>query len=150
MLYDNAHLLQIDREEEFHHYHLICPQCHQPNCKIDDIEPTYNEKLRAVIVNILGDCGHRWQLILYEMYGGSVGILNTSEIDYQYYINTPEWKQKATEAKEYAGWHCQLCNREGDKTTLHAHHRTYERLGNELPEDITVLCNKCHAKFHDK
>jgi hypothetical protein len=27
---------------------------------------------------------------------------------------------------------------------LEVHHRTYTRLGFEIPEDITVLCDDCH------
>ena len=76
--------------------------------------------------------------------------INPSNIDYQKYIQSPEWKEKALKAKERTGWRCQICNRHGDRKQLHAHHRTYERLGNELPEDITVLCPDCHEKFHGK
>ena len=64
------------------------------------------------------------------------------------YIRSKYWKAIADDKKEQAGWCCQLCNRSKDETTLHAHHRTYERLGFEAPEDITVLCARCHAKFH--
>jgi hypothetical protein len=28
---------------------------------------------------------------------------------------------------------------------LEAHHPTYTRLGVEIPEDITVLCDNCHT-----
>ena len=67
------------------------------------------------------------------------------KIDYKRYICSPEWKEKADAAKTSAGWRCQLCNSKGQ---LHAHHRTYERLGIEEPGDITVLCADCHARFH--
>ena len=30
------------------------------------------------------------------------------------------------------------------------HHRTYDNLGDEEPEDLVVLCRKCHATFHGK
>lgn len=70
--------------------------------------------------------------------------------DYYMYIESPAWHEKAIKAKELAGWRCQLCNKEGNQTTLHAHHRTYERLGFELDGDIIVLCAECHAKFHNK
>lgn len=66
---------------------------------------------------------------------------------YKEYIASGEWKRRAEEAKERAGYRCQVCNSDGE---IHAHHRTYERLGAELPEDITVLCSNCHAVFHDK
>jgi len=72
------------------------------------------------------------------------------EINYYDYIKSSSWRARAGIAKEAAGFRCQLCNRHKDEVTLHAHHRTYERLGDELPEDITVLCADCHAKFHDK
>ena len=71
-------------------------------------------------------------------------------VSYAEYIDSAEWKAKAKEAKKRAGYRCQICNKAGDNLTLNAHHRTYKRLGNELPMDITVLCRDCHAKFHDK
>lgn len=74
-------------------------------------------------------------------------ILQNRKPNYYEYIYSEEWKLKAKEAKKRAGFRCQLCN--GEKE-LNAHHRTYDRLGSELPEDITVLCRDCHAKFHDK
>lgn len=65
--------------------------------------------------------------------------------DYQTYIHSPAWRARATAAKVRAGWRCQVCNREGG---LEAHHRTYERLGRERREDITVLCRDCHRLYH--
>lgn len=62
-------------------------------------------------------------------------------VDYYIYIKSPEWKARADAAKERAGYRCQFCN---GTDRLEAHHRTYERLGNELPDDITVLCHECH------
>jgi 5-methylcytosine-specific restriction endonuclease McrA len=74
---------------------------------------------------------------------------NKYELKYREYLNSAEWKAKATAAKIRAGWRCQICNRKGNEKTLHAHHRTYERLGKELNSDITVLCNRCHCLFHN-
>ena len=68
--------------------------------------------------------------------------------DYHEYINSPEWRIKAEAAKERAAWRCQVCNDDPPRNHLHAHHRTYERLGRELPEDITVLCDYCHRLYH--
>lgn len=67
---------------------------------------------------------------------------------YKDYLQSPEWREKATAAKEKAGWKCQICNRDGNYSTLNAHHRTYERVRNELPEDLIVLCGGCHEVFH--
>jgi len=51
------------------------------------------------------------------------------------------------ETKRLAGYRCQVCNSEGE---LHAHHRTYERKGDELQSDLICLCNECHILFHSK
>ncbi len=68
-------------------------------------------------------------------------------IDYREYIRSDEWRETATAAKVRADWRCQVCNRPSTDVTLDAHHRTYERLGHELPEDITVLCRDCHELY---
>lgn len=69
------------------------------------------------------------------------------KLDYHEYIRSPEWREKAEAAKERAGQRCQVCNRPRTEVTLDAHHRTYERLGREMPEDITVLCRDCHELY---
>lgn len=66
---------------------------------------------------------------------------------YHEYLQTDEWNKQRSQAIMVAGGKCQLCN---DGKTLHVHHRTYERRGCEKLEDLTVLCDKCHAKYHDK
>ena len=67
---------------------------------------------------------------------------------YEKYLLTPEWKERRKSAIDWARNACQLCN---SKTKpLHVHHRTYDRLGAELPADLVVLCADCHAKFHEK
>lgn len=69
-------------------------------------------------------------------------------VDYYEYIQSRSWKRKADAAKEAAGHRCRVCNRgEEDGVTLDAHHRTYERLGHERPDDITVLCRDCHELY---
>lgn len=64
---------------------------------------------------------------------------------YQEYLQTEHWRTVAQEAKERAGWRCAICNSKGP---LHAHHRTYERRGNETEGDVIALCAPCHRKFH--
>lgn len=66
---------------------------------------------------------------------------------YRAYLSTRHWTDKATAAKERAGNRCQLCN---CRDNLAAHHRTYERRGNEADADLTVLCIDCHGRFHTK
>lgn len=67
------------------------------------------------------------------------------EPSYKEYLRSPEWREKAAEARARAGGRCQVCNTNAD---LQVHHRTYERLRDELPEDLTVLCHACHEVFH--
>jgi len=70
--------------------------------------------------------------------------------DYFAYIKTQDWKEKSDKAKKRAGYHCQICNAPEGDAKLNTHHRTYERLGNELPSDLIVLCEFCHTKFHSE
>lgn len=65
-------------------------------------------------------------------------------MDYLEYINSPEWEARANNAKRRAGDRCQVCN---SPNNLQVHHRTYIRLGQEIPDDLTVLCDTCHELF---
>jgi hypothetical protein len=65
---------------------------------------------------------------------------------YREYLRTPEWAERATETRSRFGYRCAVCNGEGG---LDAHHRTYERRGQEQPNDLTALCRACHALFHE-
>lgn len=69
---------------------------------------------------------------------------------YDAYLQTEHWKHKRQDALACSLWRCALCYASDKETTLHVHHRTYDRRGCEEPEDLTVLCCDCHAKFHDK
>jgi hypothetical protein len=78
-------------------------------------------------------------------------IAGNRRVNYYEYIASPQWKRKADAAKERAGYRCQVCNHGQDEgARLEAHHRTYENLGHERPEDITVLCDNCHTLFSMK
>lgn len=66
---------------------------------------------------------------------------------YADYLMTDHWRQVRGYALYRAGRACHLC---ASTDNLNVHHRTYERLGCEAPEDLTVLCRDCHAKFHDR
>jgi len=68
--------------------------------------------------------------------------------EYDEYLSSPEWKTRRRMKILEVGERCQLCD--SDKKPLHVHHRTYDRRGDEHPMDLTVLCEPCHAKYHDK
>ena len=65
--------------------------------------------------------------------------------NYQAYLTSDAWKKKAEVAKLAAGFRCQVCN---DSESIQVHHRTYEKIGDESPSDLIVLCDGCHSLFH--
>ena len=65
---------------------------------------------------------------------------------YDQYLLSPEWKERRKAAIDWARGACQLCN--SPEEPLNVHHRTYDRLGAELPADLVVLCKDCHCLFH--
>jgi hypothetical protein len=64
---------------------------------------------------------------------------------YDEYLKTEEWQMQRQAALRRANYQCFMCR---NKTKLEVHHRTYERLGAELPEDLIVLCEPCHRRHH--
>lgn len=63
---------------------------------------------------------------------------------YDKYLKSPDWKSKSDACKERDGNRCRLCN---SPERLEAHHRTYERIYHEWPEDLTTLCHDCHEWY---
>jgi hypothetical protein len=61
------------------------------------------------------------------------------------YLKSDHWKALRTAALERAESRCQVCY---SAKLLDVHHRTYRRLGAEMPADVTVLCRRCHELFH--
>ena len=70
---------------------------------------------------------------------------------YQSYINGSKWRNNPARVAELqaAGFRCRICNTPKDEAQLEVHHRTYERLGNEQPGDLTALCSGCHRVVTD-
>jgi 5-methylcytosine-specific restriction endonuclease McrA len=65
---------------------------------------------------------------------------------YRDYLRSPEWRRTRAAALHRAGNACSLdITHTGD---LEVHHRTYERLGEELASDLIVLCRDCHRLHH--
>ena len=85
-----------------------------------------------------------------QEYENDDGIFELSQLivtDYNAYLQSYGWKEKAKEARIRANYRCMMCYEPGK---LSVHHRTYDRIGHELNTDLIVLCRKCHALFHDK
>lgn len=68
-----------------------------------------------------------------------------SKMSLEEYLKTKEWKVKRNRALIQAGNRCQVC---ASTYRLEVHHRTYERLGDELLSDLVVLCRSCHQHYH--
>lgn len=69
-------------------------------------------------------------------------------LDYdEEFLQTPYWKIVASYSKYKAKYRCSMCN---STEKLNVHHRYYGTHGEEIyhPEDLFVLCNDCHYRFH--
>jgi hypothetical protein len=85
---------------------------------------------------------------------------------YEDYLRTAHWQMVSQAELQRAGYRCCLCNAAGQDprqpiqrtatgglliqahAELNVHHRTYERRGCELPDDVITLCRKCHERHH--
>lgn len=75
-----------------------------------------------------------------------------NNMSYYDFLRTPYWDGVRNYKLKSANYCCQLC---GQKGILHVHHKTYENHGKEhiksiADNDLIVLCEDCHKKFHDK
>lgn len=66
-------------------------------------------------------------------------------LNYREYLRSPEWRAIRAEKLRQAGNQCALCP---NTKRLEVHHRTYDRLGKERPDDLIVLCDRCHRRQH--
>jgi 5-methylcytosine-specific restriction endonuclease McrA len=77
---------------------------------------------------------------------------------YEKYLAGPHWqalrKRKLEQQKSELGHNCcEECREQPEvtrETALHVHHRTYERLGEERLEDLSIICRPCHDKEHGR
>ena len=65
---------------------------------------------------------------------------------YKSYLKSVEWKKFKASLVEKRGHRCEHCG--NTKARLDGHHVTYVRLYRELPEDVLLLCRKCHKLQH--
>ena len=64
---------------------------------------------------------------------------------YHKYLLSSEWKAKRLSVLNERG----ICDKCGKKKNLHVHHLTYDNIFHERPEDLIVLCKKCHFNIHN-
>ena len=70
------------------------------------------------------------------------------KMEYVEFINSQKWKSFRAGIIKERGRKCEKCGE--TKGEIHAHHLTYERFMNELPEDIQLLCKACHMAVHNR
>jgi len=64
---------------------------------------------------------------------------------YETYIKSDKWKLIRKQVLDFWGNRCILCYSDYN---VHVHHRSYDRLGNEIMTDIIPLCAECHERHH--
>ncbi|MCX0396192.1 HNH endonuclease [Clostridium perfringens] len=73
---------------------------------------------------------------------------DTNEVFYNYksYLKSKHWKLKKDEYFSVYKKECAICKK---NKKLNLHHKTYDNVGNELLEDLVLLCEECHNKIHN-
>jgi 5-methylcytosine-specific restriction endonuclease McrA len=64
---------------------------------------------------------------------------------YEQYITSKAWFAIRECLLDEHNNKCSFCGR---KYELHVHHLNYDCLGKETPEDVLVLCVRCHDDLH--
>lgn len=70
---------------------------------------------------------------------------------YRRYLLSPHWLRFRELVYLAAGYRCVQCGwaqQPGEKWRLEVHHVSYAHLGEEHPEDVTVLCDRCYDTTH--
>ena len=71
--------------------------------------------------------------------------LTDRQLTHRAYLQSPLWKGIRKRVLGQFGEMCAKCGEHGTDV----HHLTYERVGgNELMEDLQVLCRECHTAIH--
>lgn len=69
----------------------------------------------------------------------------TNSGDYDFYINSEEWRQRTQRIRSRDGYRCCICG--ADNVPLEVHHLTYDRLYHEQDDDLLTVCHECHEKI---
>lgn len=65
--------------------------------------------------------------------------------EYSDYLESDEWKARRDYRLKKDGYRCAIC---GTGKNLQVHHITYERVKNELIDDLVTVCESCHNGIH--
>lgn len=111
------------------------------------------EFISSAIENIYSELSidNQWKIMLghYQISNKEVIQKYIKSLTYENFLDTIYWKLISAIKKEQANNNCQLCNSDKKLTT---HHRNYKIKGLEIDNmnELIVLCDKCHNKFHNK
>jgi 5-methylcytosine-specific restriction endonuclease McrA len=72
---------------------------------------------------------------------------HSSRHNYNSHIGSPEWQRFKCEIIEQRGHRCERCLHVS--AYLELHHKHYYSFGSERPEDVELLCPKCHKAADD-
>lgn len=73
-----------------------------------------------------------------------------TKTEYAQYLASEHWLERRKQAIELAHHECERCELPRWVASLiydqdlHVHHLNYQNRGNEQPEDLEVLCRRCH------
>ena len=138
--------------------HPTCPECKkrkkekkekQEKVRHLEWEKIQNLRENKKIDNFNKGCGNTpacdFWLLKDNLEEEQIEILK--EMDYSEFLKTKYWKIISRYMK-YKNNKCSLC---GSKINLRTHHKSYIHRGEEINylEDLIVLCDECHKKFHD-
>ena len=70
------------------------------------------------------------------------GARHSGRNDYNCHIGSTEWERFKREITKQRGNRCERCGHVS--AYLELHHKHYHSLGIEQPEDVELLCSKCH------
>src|SRR5690348_16116797 len=71
--------------------------------------------------------------------------MRSRSVEYEEYIKSAKWRTISATMKKFANFVCQHCGKTFHPSELDVHHVNYERLGNERPSDLQILCRAtCH------
>lgn len=66
---------------------------------------------------------------------------------YDRYMRSDKWRRRRLIKIANAGYRCEDCGKKMfDASKFQVHHKTYERLGRELDEDLSCKCRRCHRR----
>lgn len=65
-------------------------------------------------------------------------------VEYKPYLASQEWAKIRADLLILKKGRCEVCGKKGKQV----HHLHYKTLGEENPEDLILLCAKCHMKEH--